>query len=107
VTFLLALFLSGCSSGGGQLGTLRTQNRTLLEQNKTQLAEIENLRAHARWLQDKLESTEQELTALEDADQPQPRRLASKGSQNSADNAPPIESDQDNTTTRQWGPDRR
>ncbi len=64
IPFSLALF-AGCSSGGGQLGTLQTQNRSLLEQNKVQLAEIENLNTHARRLEDKLIDAERQLAALE------------------------------------------
>jgi hypothetical protein len=52
--FWIALAACGCSSTGGQLGTLQTQNRSLLEQNRAQLAEMENLKAHARRLEDKL-----------------------------------------------------
>lgn len=54
VTLWIALVACGCSSVGGQLGTLQTQNRSLLEQNRAQLAEMENLKAHARRLEDKL-----------------------------------------------------
>jgi hypothetical protein len=53
-TLWIALVACGCSSTGGQLGTLQTQNRSLLEQNRAQLAEMENLKAHARRLEDKL-----------------------------------------------------
>ena len=64
--FWLALLLAGgCSSTGGQIGTLQTQNRSLLEQNRVQLAEIENLKTHARRLEDKLIDAEQELAASE------------------------------------------
>ncbi|MEX2140940.1 MAG: hypothetical protein WD894_16870 [Pirellulales bacterium] len=66
--FWLALLLAaGCSSTGGQLGTLQTQNRSLLEQNRVQLAEIENLKTHSRRLEDKLIDAEQQLAAGERA----------------------------------------
>jgi hypothetical protein len=58
---LVAFAANGCSSTGGQLGTLQTQNRSLLEQNRAQLAEMENLKAHARRLEDKLIEAEQRL----------------------------------------------
>ena len=62
----LALLLAGgCSSTGGQLGTLQTQNRGLLEQNRIQLAEIENLKTHSRRLEDKLIDAERQLAARE------------------------------------------
>jgi hypothetical protein len=62
----VALFTAGCSSNGGQLGTLRTQNRSLLEQNNAQLAEIENLKTHSRRLADRLIAAEEELAARQD-----------------------------------------
>ncbi len=62
---LTCLLISGCASGGGQLGTLQSQNRTLTEQTKAQLAEIENLKSHARRLEDKLIEAEQQLAVLD------------------------------------------
>jgi hypothetical protein len=64
-TILTALVACGCSSTGGQLGTLQTQNRSLLEQNRAQLAEMENLKTHARRLEDKLIEAEQRLAERE------------------------------------------
>jgi hypothetical protein len=60
-TLWIALVACGCSSTGGQLGTLQTQNRSLLEQNRAQLAEMENLKAHARRLEDKLIEAERRV----------------------------------------------
>jgi hypothetical protein len=78
--WLLLLFCAagGCSSAGGQLGTLQTQNRSLFEQNRVQLAEIENLKTHSRRLEDKLIEAERQLTALEREDQGNPKRLVSR-----------------------------
>jgi hypothetical protein len=59
------LVAGGCSSAGGQLGTLKTQNRSLLEQNRVQLAEIENLKTHSRRLEDKLIDSERQMAALD------------------------------------------
>ena len=73
-----ALFaVAGCSSTGGQLGTLQTQNRSLLEQNKTQLGEIENLRSHARRLEDKLIESERQLALRERGGQAEQQPFAS------------------------------
>ena len=65
------LMAGGCSSTGGQLGTLQTQNRSLLEQNRVQLAEIENLKTHARRVEDKLIDAERQLAALERQEPPE------------------------------------
>jgi uncharacterized protein HemX len=72
--WLSLLLAGGCSSTGGQLGTLQTQNRSLLEQNRVQLAEIENLKTHSRRLEDKLIDAERQLTTLERRDEPDRRR---------------------------------
>jgi hypothetical protein len=58
-TLWITLLACGCSSTG-QIGTLQTQNRSLLEQNRAQLAEMENLKAHARRLEDKLIDAERQ-----------------------------------------------
>ncbi|MDZ4819363.1 MAG: hypothetical protein SGJ20_10360 [Planctomycetota bacterium] len=66
--FLLCIvLLAGCTSGGGQVGSLQSQNRTLSEQTKTQLAEIEKLKTHARSLEDRLIESEHQLAAMERA----------------------------------------
>jgi hypothetical protein len=67
---------AGCSSVGGQIGTLQTQNRSLLEQNRVQLAEIENLKTHSRRLEDKLIDAERQLARSERDEESQPRHLA-------------------------------
>jgi hypothetical protein len=78
----LPLFVAGgCSSAGGQLGTLQTQNRSLLEQNKAQLAEIENLKTHTRRLEDKLIETEQRLESLARREPEEKRVLAATTNQ--------------------------
>jgi hypothetical protein len=74
---LTALTLGGCSSAGGQLGTLQTQNRSLIEQNKAQLAEIENLKTHAHRLEDKLIDAERELASLARRDQQRDEQISS------------------------------
>lgn len=61
------LFLSlfcGCSQT--QLAAIESQNRVLTEQNRAQLAELENLKAHARSTEDQLRAAEQRVGALED-----------------------------------------
>ncbi|MGD9723537.1 MAG: flagellar motor protein MotB [Pirellulales bacterium] len=55
----LSLVSGGCSSG--QVAVLQSQNRTLSEQTKAQLAEIENLKIHARNVEDRLIRAEEDL----------------------------------------------
>jgi hypothetical protein len=62
--------LAGCA--GGKLGTLKTQNRILLEQTKAQLAEIENLKIHARQLEDRLLVAESRLAQQEEHSEDRP-----------------------------------
>jgi hypothetical protein len=76
--WLILLLAGGCSSAGGKLGTLQTQNRSLIEQNRVQLAEIENLKAHARRLEDKLIDAERQLADLERDREPEQKRLVSR-----------------------------
>ena len=64
-TLWITLAACGCSSTGGQLGTLQTQNRSLLEQNRAQIAEMENLKAHSRRLENKLIEAERRLAERE------------------------------------------
>jgi hypothetical protein len=64
-TIWIILAACGCSSTGGQLGTLQTQNRSLLEQNRAQIAEMENLKAHTRRLENKLIEAERRLAERE------------------------------------------
>ena len=77
--FILAC--AGCTGAGGSLGTLQTQNRSLLEQNRAQIAEIENLKSHSRRLEDKLIDAEQQLALLEERMRPEHKRLAAENDQ--------------------------
>ena len=55
VVGLAALGASGCNFiTKGQLAACQSQNRILAEQNKAQLAEIANLKVHARSVEDQL-----------------------------------------------------
>lgn len=56
-----------------RLTSFEEQNRTLTEQTRAQLAEIENLRVHSRKLQDQLAQAEEELAVLTD------RRTGARG----------------------------
>jgi chemotaxis protein MotB len=49
----------------GKLEAAQSQNRTLTEQSHAQLAEIENLKVHARSVEDQLIKAEQELARAE------------------------------------------
>jgi chemotaxis protein MotB len=58
--------LCGCQMvPASQLTTVQTQNRSLSEQNHAQLAELDNLKAHNRQIEDKLIRAEEQL-ALSD-----------------------------------------
>lgn len=49
------LACGGCSfTSAGRMAAIETQNRSLIEQNKAQAAEIENLRAHNKRLENRL-----------------------------------------------------
>lgn len=64
----VALFLlsGGCQyMPRPQSSTCELQNRALTEQSKAQLAEIANLKAHSRKLEDQLIAAEEDLAALE------------------------------------------
>ncbi len=67
----VALSGAGCSSSNTQTATLQSQNRILTEQNRAQLAEIQNLKIHNRQTEDKLIQAERELAQLDAS-----RRLA-------------------------------
>jgi hypothetical protein len=55
VAIVVSVGLSGCLwAPKGKLNELQSQNRTLSEQNRTLLAEIENLRTHSRKVEDQL-----------------------------------------------------
>ncbi len=68
---LVAVSLCIAAAGCGvlqspQLSTLKTRNRALIEQNRAQLAEIENLKIHTRNTEDQLMRTEEELALMEE-----------------------------------------
>ncbi len=68
----LAAGACGCQSASKtQLSSLQSLNRTLTEQTKVQLGEIENLKINSRRLEDQLIRAEQEMAELD-----QRRRLA-------------------------------
>ena len=60
------LILGGCMVPQSRYAVLETQNRALGEQNRAQLAEIENLNVHARNTVEQLRRAEEELAMLED-----------------------------------------
>lgn len=59
-----------------QYNSVETQSRILNEQNKAQLAEIANLKAHTRKLEDQLLAAESELSSLERRSDSDKKRLA-------------------------------
>lgn len=68
--------LSGCFVPKADLTTSETQNRVLVEQNRAQLVEIENLKAHSHHVEDRLSRTEQEMALLQQRSQQNQQRLA-------------------------------
>ena len=68
---VLVLPLAFCAAAGcqvvprNQLTGCETRCRVLAEQNRAQLAELENLKAHARDVEDRLMRTEKDLSLLE------------------------------------------
>jgi chemotaxis protein MotB len=70
---VLALSACGCQASQSQLATLQSQNRTLTEQSRAQLAEIENLKIHARHVEDQLITAEKDLARYDQ------RRLSGRG----------------------------
>ena len=63
----LLLLATGCSFvPRAQLTAAESQNRSLTEQTRAQLAEIANLKAHARQVQDQLAMAEEELALLDE-----------------------------------------
>jgi chemotaxis protein MotB len=55
----------GCQASQSQVATLESQNRALTEQSRAQLAEIENLKIHARGVEDRLIRAEEDLARVE------------------------------------------
>jgi len=49
-----------------QFDAAQSQNRVLSEQNRSQLAELENLNAHARQTEEQLKAAEEKMAVLED-----------------------------------------
>jgi len=60
------LALPGCMATQDQLNAASAQNRALAEQNRAQLAEIENLKAHARDVENRCIRAEREMTSLQE-----------------------------------------
>jgi chemotaxis protein MotB len=58
--------LAGCVVPKTAYDACQTQNHVLSEQNRAQLAEIENLKVHSRKTEDQLSATEQRLATLEE-----------------------------------------
>jgi chemotaxis protein MotB len=62
----LLLAFAGCQTvTKSQFTSCQSQNRTLTEQTKAQLAEIENLKIHTRHVEDQLIRAEEDLARLE------------------------------------------
>lgn len=76
--FLLPLCMaSGCGFvPKTQFNACESQARILNEQNQAQLAEIANLKAHSRKLEDQLLATEKELSGMEQRTAADQKRLA-------------------------------
>ncbi len=76
------LLLTACAALGGclvpqsELAASQTQNRVLAQQNRAQLAELDNLKTHGRDVENQLIRTEQELAALEEQVDVDRKRLA-------------------------------
>jgi chemotaxis protein MotB len=74
----LGLSAAGCGwSPKQRLTAAENNNRTLQEQTRAQLAEIENLRAHAREVEQQLHETERELALIEEKSNLERKELAS------------------------------
>jgi len=74
---LVMLLAGGCGwYPKSQLTKLQNENRRLSEQTKAQLAEIENLHAHSREVEDRLLSAEEELAAFDETHGRASRQLA-------------------------------
>ena len=64
--------VTGCVVPKSQVVNYETTNRVLAEQNRAQLVEIENLKAHSHQTEDQLIRAEQELAARDQADPHRP-----------------------------------
>jgi len=63
---MLVVLLAGCMVPQSQVAALRVQNQNLAEQNRAQLAEINNLRIHCRTTEDHLRDAEEKFTLLQE-----------------------------------------
>ncbi len=71
------LSVGGCTVvSTSQLGTLRTENRVLADQNRAQLTEIENLKSHCREVEDQLIRREEDIALLENQLERNRRQIA-------------------------------
>ena len=74
---LLALTSPGCSWGPtSRISSLEAENARLVEQSRAQLAELANLKEHARQVEDKLLDAESNLAALTEQNGVGRRKLA-------------------------------
>jgi chemotaxis protein MotB len=62
----IVLISTGCCVPKTQFCEIQAQNRALSEQNRAQLAEIENLKVHNDFAEDKLSRAEEDLARLEE-----------------------------------------
>lgn len=83
VVVTLMTVVSGCVSKG-HYDALMTQNRSLSEQSRAQLAEIENLKIHTKNTENLLQRTEQEVALMEDRYGMEQERVAQSESQTDA-----------------------
>jgi len=73
----MVFLASGCSwLPTPEMTALREQNRVLDEQHRAALTQVENLRSHARGVEDQLQSAEEELAAMGDQSALDRRQLA-------------------------------
>jgi chemotaxis protein MotB len=85
----VVLLLSGCGwVPQGKFSALESQSRILSEQNKAQLAEIENLKNHSRTVEDQLIRAEQQLASLDQKPGAKATQLAASHQQGLAPNRP-------------------
>jgi chemotaxis protein MotB len=77
LVLFVALGTSGCMVSKGKYNAILSKSRVLSEQNRAQLAEVENLKIHTRHTEDQLKSTEEELALLQDRFGLEPEKLAS------------------------------
>ncbi|MEN6458420.1 MAG: hypothetical protein ABFC63_05775 [Thermoguttaceae bacterium] len=67
ILIVLAASLPGCTMVPvTEWNTLQAQNRALAEQNRAQLAQLDNLRDHCRTVEDRMLADEKQLAALQE-----------------------------------------